>query len=128
MAEQSRLVDQPPTKLGVSQSYLDSLDRVPKKELEKRRLKQKKGEKDCCPICNEEFLSAEYPLVVRLPCHESHLFDLDCVGPWLRMNGTCPLDRKELEMGGKEKREVKSEEMLEGKGKEEDEEYDDMFA
>ncbi len=37
-----------------------------------------------------------YPLVVRLPCHKSHMFDLECIGPWLRLHSTCPLDRKDL--------------------------------
>jgi len=41
-------------------------------------------------------LDDAYPLVVELPCHKTHRFDLDCVGPWLRLNGTCPLDRKDL--------------------------------
>lgn len=69
------------------QSYLDELERVPKKTLKKT---------DTCPICGEAFLDDEWPLVVQLPCHKTHRFDLDCVGPWLRMQGTCPLDRKEL--------------------------------
>lgn len=38
----------------------------------------------------------EYPLVVRLPCHPDHKFDLECIQPWLKLNPTCPLDRKEL--------------------------------
>jgi hypothetical protein len=81
-------IEHPPEKpAGVPQSYLDELDRVPKKVLRKT---------DTCAICGEAFLDDEYPLVVQLPCHKTHRFDLDCVGPWLRMQGTCPLDRKEL--------------------------------
>ncbi|TVY37129.1 putative RING finger protein [Lachnellula subtilissima] len=81
-------IEHPPEKAaGVPQSYLDELDRVPKKLLKKT---------DTCPICGEAFLDDDYPLVVQLPCHKTHRFDLDCVGPWLRMQGTCPLDRKEL--------------------------------
>jgi hypothetical protein len=83
------LIDSPPDKVGVPQSYLDELHRVPKKQLKKT---------DECPICGEPFLDDQYPLVVELPCHPTHRFDLDCVGPWLRLNGTCPLDRKELMM------------------------------
>ncbi|CZR52039.1 uncharacterized protein PAC_01916 [Phialocephala subalpina] len=103
-------MDSPPTTVsGVPQSYLDELERVPKKAL-------KKG--DTCPICAEKFLDDEYPLVVVLPCHKSHRFDLDCVGPWLRLNGTCPLDRKELM---KKKEVIKVPDDYE-------EEFDDMYA
>jgi hypothetical protein len=51
----------------------------------------------------------KYPLVVRLPCHKTHLFDLECIQPWLKLHSTlvdnkmnranecsCPLDRKDL--------------------------------
>jgi hypothetical protein len=128
MSEIEPDIDNPPRKIeGVPQSYLDSLERVSRKELEARRarLAKAKGKgkgsgdehKDLCPICNEEFLADEYPLVVRLPCHDSHVFDLECVGPWLRMKGTCPLDRKEL----MKKEVVKVQD-------EDEEDYDEMFA
>jgi len=84
---ESQIEDPPEKPAGVPQSYLDELDRVPKKLLKKT---------DTCAICGEPFLDDEFPLVVQLPCHKTHRFDLDCVGPWLRMQGTCPLDRKEL--------------------------------
>jgi len=103
-------IEDPPEKVsGVPQSYLDELERVPKKALKKN---------DVCPICAEKFLDYEYPLVVQLPCHKTHKFDLECVGPWLRLQGTCPLDRKDL----MKKKEVPKVE------KEEEEDYDEMFA
>jgi len=78
----------PPAKLeGVSDTFLSELERVPKTKLKKD---------DCCPICSEPFLDDEFPLVVRLPCHADHKFDLECIQPWLKLNPTCPLDRKEL--------------------------------
>jgi len=60
-------------------------------------------------------------LVVELPCHPTHRFDLDCVGPWLRFNGTCPLDRKDL---------MKKKEVIKPKNDygEDEEEYDSMYA
>jgi hypothetical protein len=106
-------IDSPPEKVdGVPQSYLDALDRVPKKQLKKA---------DTCPICGEAFLDDEYPLVVELPCHKTHRFDLDCVGPWLRLNGTCPLDRKDL---------MKKKEAVKAKDDDEDDEedYESMYA
>jgi len=103
-------IDDPPEKVaGVPQSYLDELERVPKKSLKKD---------DMCPICAEKFLDDEFPLVVQLPCHKTHRFDLECVGPWLMLQGTCPLDRKEL----MKKKEVPKME------NEEEEDYDEMFA
>jgi hypothetical protein len=81
-------IDAPPVEIpGVSQEYLDTLDRVPKKSLKKD---------DACPICAEKFLDDKFPLVVQLPCHKSHRFDLECVSPWLQSKGTCPMCRKDL--------------------------------
>jgi len=107
------LIEHPPEKVeGVPQSYLDELERVPKKQLKKD---------DSCPICGENFLDDPYPLIVQLPCHPTHRFDLECVGPWLRLNGTCPLDRKNL---------AKKKVVLKAKKDDgEDEEiYDDLYA
>ncbi|KAH7346598.1 hypothetical protein BKA65DRAFT_280866 [Rhexocercosporidium sp. MPI-PUGE-AT-0058] len=105
------LITSPPTKVsGVPQSYLDELERVDKKHLKKS---------DTCPICNEAFLDDKFPLVVELPCHRTHRFDLECVGPWLRLQGTCPLDRKRL---------VKEKVVVEKAPEEEEEDYDEMFA
>lgn len=59
-----------------------------------------------------------YPLVVRLPCHDDHVFDLECITPWLKLNDSCPLDRKCL---------IKKHEppppVQDG-----EEDYDDMYA
>ncbi|KAF4637645.1 hypothetical protein G7Y89_g430 [Cudoniella acicularis] len=112
MNDVESLIDSPPEKVpGVPQSYLDELERVPKKALKKT---------DTCPICAEPFLDDEYPLVVVLPCHSTHRFDLECVGPWLRLQGTCPLDRKEL---NKKKEVPKPEE-----GEEEEEDDGGLYA
>ncbi|KAL1304096.1 hypothetical protein AAFC00_000531 [Neodothiora populina] len=111
LVEQLRdTAEHPPRELqGVPDEFLDELERVPKKRLR---------EADSCPICSEPFLNDQYPLVVRLPCHKDHLFDYECIRPWLKLNPTCPLDRQTL---------------LKKKAPppppdEEDGEYDDMFA
>ncbi|KAK7942908.1 uncharacterized protein PG986_012021 [Apiospora aurea] len=81
-------IDSPPKHIrGVTQEYLDQLERVPKKQL--------KAE-DACPICAETYLDDPYPLVVELPCKGAHRFDLECVGHWLSGKGTCPLCRQDL--------------------------------
>ncbi|KAI1100592.1 hypothetical protein F4804DRAFT_344589 [Jackrogersella minutella] len=78
----------PPDQIpGVSQEYLDGLDRVPRKQIK---------DDDTCPICAERYLDDPYLLVVELPCHGQHKFDLECVGPWLQSKGTCPMCRHDL--------------------------------
>ncbi|GMM32525.1 hypothetical protein DAMA08_052700 [Martiniozyma asiatica (nom. inval.)] len=66
---------------GVKDDFLDTLHRIPRKEL---------AQADCA-ICTESFLDDPYPLVVQLRC--GHKFDLSCIGPWLKMRTTCPLCR-----------------------------------
>ncbi|PZD43218.1 hypothetical protein A1F97_03023 [Pyrenophora tritici-repentis] len=81
--------DDPPTELkGVPDSFLDELERVPKKALK---------ETDTCPICVNPFLE----------------------GPWLKLNSTCPLDRKEL---------LKKKQPPPPPADDDEEEYDDMYA
>lgn len=81
-------IHDPPTRLhGVSQEFVDSLDRVNRKTLDKD---------DDCAICKVPYLEDEYCLVVELPCNGAHRFDLECVGPWLRSKGTCPMCRQDL--------------------------------
>ena len=78
-----------------------------------------------CPICSNPFLDDEYPLVVRLPCNPKHMFDLECIAPWLKLQATCPLDRKDV---SKKKEVPLAQPMGEGEKEEEDGEWDDMYA
>ncbi|KAB8073856.1 hypothetical protein BDV29DRAFT_131743 [Aspergillus leporis] len=100
---------------GVSEEFCDVLDRVPRSSL-------KKGQ--TCPICNNEFLEDQYSLVVRLPCHPTHLFDMECVRPWLRLRGTCPLDRTDFAKQEREKAEARRKKPVE----DEEEEWDGMYG
>lgn len=84
---ESDMLNLPKQVEGVSQEFLDTLERVPKKQLK---------QEDACPICAEKFLDDQYPLVVELQCHSTHRFDLDCVAPWLQLKGTCPMCRQDL--------------------------------
>lgn len=79
--------DPPKTIQGVTQEFVDSLDRVNRKKLH---------EDDDCAICKVPYLEDEYCLVVELPCKGRHQYDLECVGPWLRSKGTCPMCREEM--------------------------------
>ncbi|TWU77667.1 hypothetical protein ED733_008183 [Metarhizium rileyi] len=98
------ILDPPDRLQGVGQEFLDSLDRVNRKKL---------GRDDDCAICKIPYLEDQYCLVVELPCKGAHRFDLECVGPWLRSKGTCPMCREEM---GKKKTAVVHE----------DDEEDDM--
>jgi len=75
-------------------------------------------------LCSATYLltdaTDEYPLVVRLPCDPKHIFDLECIAPWLKLHATCPLDRKDLQK--------KKEPTPPPEEEEEDGEWDDMFA
>lgn len=106
---------------GVSQEVIDSLERVALKDI---------PEKDTadCPICTNKFTDNDYPLIVKLPCHlkkggKQHVFDLECIGPWLEMNSTCPLCRFDVLAIDKLRRENLEEELR--KAREEDEESEE---
>jgi len=49
-------------------------------------------EKSKCPICFEDLHSQK--IAVKLPCE--HIFDKDCLLPWLNEHHTCPVCRYEL--------------------------------
>lgn len=78
------------TEEGVDDEFLDNLERVDAKLL---------PENSECPICTSKFADNEYPLLVKLPCRvqnnskKEHIFDLDCIAPWLKLHSTCPLCR-----------------------------------
>jgi len=46
-----------------------------------------------CSVCWEDFRLEE--LVRKLPC--LHLYHEDCIIPWLKLHGTCPICRKSLD-------------------------------
>ena len=100
---------------GLPYRYPTELERVPRKLLQKTM---------DCPICSNPFLDDPYPLVVRLPCSPKHMFDLECIAPWLKLQATCPLDRKDV--SGRKKKEV--EEPKAEEADEEEGEWDDMYA
>ncbi|GAA5927835.1 hypothetical protein JCM1841_005772, partial [Sporobolomyces salmonicolor] len=45
-----------------------------------------------CPICQDAFQLSEE--IIPLPCR--HLFHSDCIVPWLKTSGTCPVCRYAL--------------------------------
>ncbi|EGV60845.1 hypothetical protein PSN45_001361 [Yamadazyma tenuis] len=108
-------------KKGLPDDYLDTLDRVSLKDL---------TPEDDCPICTNRFVEDKYPLIVKLPCnaktkHRGHIFDLECIGPWLKMNATCPLCRFDLSELNQKRKERLAEELRLIKEQEEEEEEED---
>ncbi|KAI9310950.1 hypothetical protein BX666DRAFT_1868669 [Dichotomocladium elegans] len=59
------------------------IDALPRRALTNQEIHQRID----CAICKDEFARSE--LEVELPC--AHLFHPDCIKPWLKMNGTCPV-------------------------------------
>ncbi|KAI8379417.1 uncharacterized protein BYT42DRAFT_326113 [Radiomyces spectabilis] len=58
--------------------------------LKKRSLTEEEiGRQADCAVCKDEFAKVEQ--VIELPCQ--HIFHEDCIKPWLKMNGTCPVCR-----------------------------------
>ncbi|KAL2835253.1 hypothetical protein BDW59DRAFT_5617 [Aspergillus cavernicola] len=111
-----RDAETPPTEVeGVSEQFCDDLDRIPRNSLTPSQ---------SCPICSNPFLEDKYPLVVRLPCHPTHLFDLECVRPWLRLRGTCPLDRTDFAKQERDRVEARKKIVEE----DEEEEWDGMYG
>lgn len=106
-------IHDPPTHLhGVDQLFIDALDRVPRKTLRAD---------DDCAICKVPYLDDEWCLVVELPCQGRHRFDIECVGPWLRSKGTCPMCRQD--MGKKKPASVPADH-----GQDDEEENDMMYG
>lgn len=114
--------ERPPTEVkGVDEEYIAQLERV--------SIKKVKLDADC-PICGNEFREDPYPLLVRLPCHESHIFDLECIRPWLLLNGTCPLDRVDLGQRERDRKRKNLEDIKKNASQSEDEEeeWDGLYG
>jgi len=113
--------ERPPREVeGVDDEYIDGLERV--------SIKKVKKEADC-PICGNPFVEDPHPLLVRLPCHPTHIFDLECVRPWLRLKGTCPLDRKDLAKRERDRKKKLFEDIKKNAAPEDDEEeWDGLYG
>lgn len=111
---------------GVPEQYIDSLERVAINDIPEIKSAE-------CPICTNRFIDDPYALVVKLPCNvhmkgsrkKAHLFDLECIGPWLKLNSTCPVCRSDLLEVGKKRKQRLEEELRHIRDEEEEEEWDD---
>lgn len=106
---------------GVLEEFLDNLERVDVSSL---------PEGSDCPICTNKFTDNEYPLLVKLPCDvqlglkKQHIFDMDCIAPWLKVHPTCPMCRFNVKDAEKLRRKKLEEELARAREDEEDEEED----
>ena len=115
------LAEEPPREVeGVSEEYIAGLERVPIKKVPRSA---------DCPICGNPFREDPHPLLVRLPCHPTHVFDLECVRPWLLLRGTCPLDRVNLGQRERDRKKKLEEEIKRNaKPEDEEEEWDGLYG
>lgn len=121
MGELMNSAERPPKEVeGVDEEYIAKLERV--------NIKKVKKDADC-PICGNAFSDDSHPLLVRLPCHPTHIFDLECVRPWLRLRGTCPLDRVDLAKRERERKKKHVEDIKKNAAPEDDEEeWDGLYG
>ena len=113
--------------VGVDDAFLDSLERVDLGSL---------PDSADCPICTNKFVDNDYPLIVKLPCNtnvssaKQHIFDMDCIAPWLKVNSTCPMCRFNVHDARKARKARLDEELrLAREEDEEDEEEDrDLYG
>ncbi|XP_005182787.1 E3 ubiquitin-protein ligase Iruka [Musca domestica] len=66
----------------------DKIDEIPKVEITPEEIERKLQ----CSVCWEDFKIQE--MVRKLPC--SHVYHEECIVPWLKLHGTCPICRKSL--------------------------------
>lgn len=108
---------------GISSEFLDTLERVDVNKL---------SDTDDCPICTNKFKDDDYPLIVKLPCSmknsKDHIFDLDCIGPWLTVNSTCPLCRFDVKDITKLRRQRLEADLLAAKDDEEEEDDWELYG
>ncbi|KAF8004341.1 hypothetical protein HF325_001789 [Metschnikowia pulcherrima] len=118
---------EPSLTVGVDDAFLDSLERVDLGSL---------PDSADCPICTNKFVDNDYPLIVKLPCNtnvgsaKQHIFDMDCIAPWLKVNSTCPMCRFNVHDARKARKARLDEELrLAREEDEEDEEEDrDLYG
>ncbi|GAA6061160.1 hypothetical protein JCM10212_005746 [Sporobolomyces blumeae] len=84
------LMEQAAGRAGPAPAPDDMIEKLPRVEVT-RELLGHDTVKDCT-VCQDDFQLSE--TLVSLPCR--HLFHPDCIVPWLKQSGTCPVCRYAL--------------------------------
>ncbi|CAG8496823.1 9195_t:CDS:2 [Acaulospora morrowiae] len=84
----SQLMEQQAGRHAPPPASEEIIENLPKKKITQKQIEEQLG----CPVCKDEFKLDEE--VLSLPC--SHEFHGDCIKPWLKVNGTCPVCRYSL--------------------------------
>ncbi|CAI2177038.1 14529_t:CDS:2 [Funneliformis geosporum] len=85
----SQLMEQQAGRQAPPPATDEMIENLPKTKISKKQIVE---EQLGCPVCKDEFKIGEE--AVDLPC--THTFHYDCIKPWLKMNGTCPVCRYSL--------------------------------
>jgi len=86
----TELMNQEPSHGGVPPISEEAINNLPRIQLTQQQI----DEKIECTVCKDEFQANEKP--AQLPC--GHFFHLDCISPWLKINGTCPVCRSTFQV------------------------------
>jgi len=70
----------------------ETIESLPTRKITSLELANMKKEKIQCSICLEDFVVGSE--VRTLPC--THFFHLSCIDTWLKVNKTCPIDKKDV--------------------------------
>ncbi|CAG8438781.1 8728_t:CDS:2 [Ambispora leptoticha] len=82
----SQLMEQQAGRQAPPPASEEMINGLPKTKISK---KQEVEEQLNCPVCKDDFKEGEE--ATALPCN--HSFHDECIRPWLKMNGTCPVCR-----------------------------------
>ncbi|CAB4386312.1 unnamed protein product [Rhizophagus irregularis] len=92
-----------------SKNFIKNLPKVSKSEIKSD---------DTCIICAENFSANEKVNITKMPCN--HMFDKDCILPWLELHNTCPNCRYEVESDDPEWKKKQKEKQIIEDSEEED--------
>ena len=80
-----------PNKYGNPPASKDSVEKLEKCVIDKKKIKEM-GNENTCAVCKDEFECGQDCL--SMPCQ--HYFHKECIIPWLKERNSCPVCRFEL--------------------------------
>ncbi|EPZ32439.1 hypothetical protein ROZALSC1DRAFT_30305 [Rozella allomycis CSF55] len=86
----TRLMEQQGNRNAPPPANIDIISNLPTFKFLKNETKDDENE---CSVCKEMFQDGE--MIKKIP-NCSHIFHADCLDPWLKLHGTCPVCRFEV--------------------------------